>query len=70
MDALSTQAVADERGNVHLHVGAPGTVVRVQVQATPSNRLFGEILDKIYGSCADLALERPEQGEVERRDPL
>lgn len=29
-----------------------------------------EFVDRTYGSCADLGLERPEQGSFETREPI
>lgn len=49
------------------------TIEPLSASTVPSNgskMAWPEFLDKTYGSCAALGLERPSQGEFEHRDTL
>lgn len=47
MDRLETDAVADARGYVHVHVGKPGTLVHISIETKEALQVAHQI------DCAD-----------------
>lgn len=64
--------------NVQVNLGPMEARREVVVTIEPVGRAeadaeslgWHEFLDRTYGSCAGLGLERPEQGVFEQREPL
>ena len=80
-ETIEFQSRIGEDGVLDLHVplgemaGADVvvTIRRVISQSKPSITdpvQWHRLADESYGSCADVGLDRPEQGEFETREPL